>query len=85
MAISPWPIGTPLLEGAANAPWQRWFSNLVVAVNGLLSSTREGLGSPEGVITAPVGTLYRRLDGGAGTILYAKHTGIGNTGWGPLS
>lgn len=40
-----------------------------------------GLGSPEGVVVAPVGTLYRRLDGGAGTTLYVKQSGTGNTGW----
>lgn len=44
---------------------------------GLLS----GEGTPEGVITARVGTLYRRLDGGAGTTLYVKESGTGNTGW----
>ena len=42
---------------------------------------RAGTGSPEGVVTAPVGTLYQRLDGGAGTTLYVKETGTGNTGW----
>lgn len=42
---------------------------------------REGTGSPEGVVAAPVGTLYRRLDGGAGSTLYVKESGTGNTGW----
>jgi hypothetical protein len=40
-----------------------------------------GTGSPQGVVTAPVGTLYTRKDGGAGTTLYVKETGSGSTGW----
>jgi hypothetical protein len=40
-----------------------------------------GNGSPEGVLTAKVGSLYTRTDGGAGTTLYVKETGTGNTGW----
>lgn len=40
-----------------------------------------GTGSPEGVVTAPVGSLYSRTDGGAGTTLYVKQSGTGNTGW----
>lgn len=42
---------------------------------------RTGAGSPEGVVTAPVGSLYTRTDGGAGTTLYVKESGTGNTGW----
>jgi hypothetical protein len=38
-------------------------------------------GSPEGNITANVGSLYSRTDGGAGTSLYVKESGTGNTGW----
>jgi hypothetical protein len=40
-----------------------------------------GTGSPEAVITAGVGSLYLRTDGGAGTTLYIKESGSGNTGW----
>lgn len=40
-----------------------------------------GSGSPESVVTAPVGSLYLRSDGGAGTTLYVKESGTGNTGW----
>jgi hypothetical protein len=40
-----------------------------------------GTGSPESVVTAKVGSLYSRLDGGAGTTLYVKQSGTGNTGW----
>ena len=40
-----------------------------------------GAGTPEGVVAAPVGTLFLRTDGGAATTLYVKETGTGNTGW----
>jgi hypothetical protein len=38
-------------------------------------------GSPEGVVTAPVGAIATRRDGGASTTLYVKQSGTGNTGW----
>lgn len=40
-----------------------------------------GTGSPESVVTAGVGSLYLRTDGGASTTLYVKESGAGNTGW----
>ncbi len=40
-----------------------------------------GAGSPEGVITAGIGSIYQRTDGGANTSLYVKESGTGNTGW----
>jgi hypothetical protein len=40
-----------------------------------------GSGSPEGVVSAPVGSFYSRTDGGAGTSFYVKESGVGNTGW----
>lgn len=40
-----------------------------------------GTGSPEGVVTAKVGSLYLRTNGGASTTLYVKESGTGNTGW----
>lgn len=42
---------------------------------------RAGSGSPESVVTAVVGSMYLRTDGGAGTTLYIKESGTGNTGW----
>jgi hypothetical protein len=48
------------------------------AALGLISS---GTGTPEGVVTANVGSLFLRTDGGAGTTLYVKESGTGNTGW----
>jgi hypothetical protein len=40
-----------------------------------------GAGSPEGAEAAPVGSLFTRTNGGAGTTLYVKESGSGNTGW----
>lgn len=40
-----------------------------------------GTGSPEGAVTAPVGIIYLRADGSAGSTLYVKEAGTGNTGW----
>jgi hypothetical protein len=41
-----------------------------------------GEGTPENAVTARIGTLYRRLDGGAGTSLYVKESGDNtDTGW----
>lgn len=40
-----------------------------------------GRGSPEGVVSAPPGSDYRNLDGGAGTTFWLKRSGVGATGW----
>jgi hypothetical protein len=47
--------------------------------NGVMRLT--GTGTPEGAVTAPVGSTYHRSDGGAGTSFYVKESGAGNTGW----
>jgi hypothetical protein len=40
---------------------------------------KSGVGSPEGVLSANIGTLYSRTDGTPS--LYVKESGTGNTGW----
>jgi hypothetical protein len=41
-----------------------------------------GTGSPEGIVTALVGSLYLRTDGGAATTLYVKESSpTPSTGW----
>lgn len=49
----------------------------------VLGATRvlAGAGSPETVVTAPVGSLYLRTNGGAGTCLYIKESGVLAVGW----
>jgi hypothetical protein len=46
-----------------------------------LVSMTTGTGSPENVLTASPGSLYLNFSGGAGTTLYVKESGTGNTGW----
>lgn len=41
----------------------------------------KGAGSPQGVVTARPGSLYMNTSGGAGTTLYVKESGTGDTGW----
>jgi len=54
-------------------------SGLGVALDTTL--IRTGSASPEGAVTAPVGSIYLRTGGGAGTTFYVKESGSGNTGW----
>lgn len=43
-----------------------------------------GTGSPEGVVTSNISGTFQRRDGAAGTTVYIKESGTGNTGWKPL-
>jgi hypothetical protein len=56
-------------------------ANTIVVQFGSGPKVLNGNGSPEGVQTAPVGSIYLRSDGGAATTLYVKESGTGNTGW----
>jgi len=38
-------------------------------------------GTPEAVLTAPIGSTYKRTDGGAATSFYIKESGTAATGW----
>jgi len=68
----------------ANDP--QWKDNLVRAVNynlqhSSLNAPITGAGSPEGVVTANITQRYMDTLGVAGSILYIKQSGSGNTGW----
>lgn len=45
------------------------------------ASVLSGAGSPEGVVSASIGTVWLRTDGGTGSTAYVKESGSGNTGW----
>lgn len=40
-----------------------------------------GTGSPAGAVSASVGSLFLRSDGGTSTSLYVKEAGTGSSGW----
>lgn len=44
-----------------------------------------GVGDPEGVLAAPIGSVYLRQDGTPGATLYVKQATAGNTGWDSVS
>ena len=66
--------------GALETRWNNTWSLRFRPGNGNAVWT-SGSGSPEGVLTAVVGSVYTRLDGAAGSTLYIKEVGSGNTGW----
>ena len=45
----------------------------------------QGSGTPEGAVTAPVGSIFMRSDGGVSSSLYVKQSGTGNTGWAAIA
>jgi len=64
----------------------------IVDPNGLLSGThipnsiiRTGSGTPNGNVSASIGSLYLRTDSNAEGNLYTKTSTTGNTGWTPLT
>ena len=40
-----------------------------------------GAGTPESVVTAGIGSVWHRNNGGSNTCLYVKESGASNTGW----
>jgi hypothetical protein len=62
-------------------PWTGSDMRLNMASGGNATSLINGTGTPEGVVTARIGSIYMRKDGGAGTSFYVKESGTGNTGW----
>ena len=88
-------VGVGVIGGSQSVAW-KWYPNydyevvfgdvvIGTAGKGLKFDSgliwRTGAGTPEGVVTAPVGSLFTRTDGGANTTLYVKESGAGNTGW----
>lgn len=65
----------------ANGGESARFKDNGVQLNGTNALITAGSGTPEGSVSAAVGSLYTRTDGGANTTLYVKESGTGNTGW----
>lgn len=70
----------PSLERVDDPTTERNFNAIQEALNAM--GIYAGTGSPEGVVTAGIGSIYRRLDGGAGTSAYIKESNpTPSTGW----
>ncbi|CAB4161688.1 Pectate lyase superfamily protein [uncultured Caudovirales phage] len=67
-------------NGTASFRWSNTYSTNFRPGAGTATWT-SGAGTPEASVTATVGSMYTRTDGGAGTTLYVKESGTGNTGW----
>lgn len=65
-------------DGLATVEFLTWLDQITDAVSAIPPLT--GSGSPEGVVTASVGRWYVDTDS-AGTGIYLKESGDGNTGW----
>lgn len=84
--------GAAVLTGFVNAAGvtgTRWIDNDYSGITAPLYTFTAGVsefrgritGTPAGVISAGVGSLVTRDDGGAGTTLYVKESGAGTAGW----
>ena len=66
-------------EGLPSLRFSEWVETITRQVNS--STMYSGSGSPEGVLEAKPKSLYMDESGTAGSILYVKKTGTGDTGW----
>ena len=67
--------------GASNRRWINTFTDTINVGTANIPWTT-GVGTPLGNVVAPIGSMYTRTDGGAGTTLYVKEADPGlNTGW----
>lgn len=65
-------------DGKVTPAWLGYLKGL----EALSARVKFGVGSPETVVAADVGTLYLNLSGGASTVLYIKEANSGAaTGW----
>ncbi len=82
-------------SGTGNTEWDNYVNNsaaipyadyryqgaIYMGTSQSFPSLLTGTGTPEGAVTARIGSIFMRQDGGAGTSIYVKQSGTGNTGW----
>ena len=66
-------------NGLSQDRFYQWVDDITDLVNSL--QIEFGSGSPEGSITADVGKVYIDTSASAGTGIYIKESGSGDTGW----
>jgi hypothetical protein len=65
----------------STSTWAPWGASQFIIGSSAGPTWSSGTGSPEGAVTAPIGSKFSRTDGGVGSTLYYKSSGTGNTGW----
>jgi len=71
-----------LLAGDGTASMTFQITNgRVTNLNGLWAEITAYAGNPNGNVAAPPGSICLNTSGGAGTSIYVKESGTGNTGW----
>jgi hypothetical protein len=75
-------FGNQFLRGVS-LPIYHYPLNAIVLIGGSpgINPIYSVIGTPEGQVAAPIGSLAIRRDGGSGTTYYVKQSGTGNTGW----
>uniref|UniRef100_A0A6M3L3I4 Putative pectate lyase n=1 Tax=viral metagenome TaxID=1070528 RepID=A0A6M3L3I4_9ZZZZ len=70
------------VDSACRGIWVHGADNIALGLgSNAFVAIESGAGSPEGAVSAGPGSLYLNTNGGAGTTLYVKESGSGNTGW----
>lgn len=73
-------VNTPFLTARMQQEMLLLGSGVYLSFNDT-AAIHVGGASPEGSVSAPVGSLFLNTNGSTGTTLYVKETGSGNTGW----
>jgi hypothetical protein len=82
--LSAYSGATSVTSTGSTFDWTVQIENCQNETNGIPVGIRRkmfGSGTPEAAVTAGIGSMFSRIDGGAGTSLYIKQSGTGNTGW----
>lgn len=74
-------INEPSPDAALDVAGDALISGVIYLNDAKTLGIFHGTGTPEGAVTASIGSTFHRTDGGAGTSLYVKESGTGNTGW----
>jgi len=77
-AVSPFAI-------TVSQPVPSGSSMVVIEIASTIAGWFAGSGNPNGVLVAPIGSIYVNALGGQGQTFWVKEVGTGNTGWSPLS
>lgn len=73
------------ISDAASAFGNNVTATGTLSVSGTAATISSGTNTPEGAVTAPIGSLFMRTNGAANTAVYRKETGTGNTGWAAIT